>query len=103
MRYCYRWEELDISVASTVSRCESFLLLQQCTLNENEQGLTLVISPLIALMKDQVDVLVSRGVKAASLDSTQGMERSSWIKDEVLNGNMKILFVAPERYEFPKT
>lgn len=65
-----------------------------------DQGLTLVISPLIALMRDQVDALVALGVHAASLDSTQGMERSSWIKDEVLNGNMKILFVAPERYAF---
>lgn len=65
------------------------------------QGLTLVISPLIALMKDQVDALVALGVKAASLDSTQPMDRTSWIKDEVLNGNMKILFVAPERYAIP--
>ena len=62
-----------------------------------DQGLTLVISPLIALMRDQVDVLVQRGGKAAALDSTQGLDRSTWIKDEVLNGNMKILFVAPER------
>ena len=61
------------------------------------QGLTLVISPLIALMKDQVDALVALGVKAASLDSTQTIDRASWVKDEVLNGNMKILFVAPER------
>ncbi|KAI0778291.1 ATP-dependent DNA helicase [Trametes elegans] len=60
-------------------------------------GLTLVISPLIALMKDQVDGLVARGVKAASLDSTQGAERSSWIKGEVLSGSMRILYVAPER------
>lgn len=60
-------------------------------------GLTLVISPLIALMKDQVDSLVSRGVNAASLDSTQPPERSKWIKAEVLAGKMKILYVAPER------
>ncbi|KAI0655184.1 ATP-dependent DNA helicase [Cubamyces menziesii] len=61
------------------------------------EGLTLVISPLIALMKDQVDALVARGVKAASLDSTQGQERTAWIKNEVLSGSMKILYVAPER------
>ncbi|KAI0756886.1 ATP-dependent DNA helicase [Daedaleopsis nitida] len=61
------------------------------------EGLTLVISPLIALMKDQVDALVARNVKAASLDSTQGMDRSTWIKQEVLSGSMKILYVAPER------
>ncbi|KAI0651958.1 ATP-dependent DNA helicase [Trametes meyenii] len=60
-------------------------------------GLTLVISPLIALMKDQVDGLVLRGVKAASLDSTQGADRSAWIKNEVVTGAMKILYVAPER------
>ncbi|KAH9858087.1 ATP-dependent DNA helicase [Lenzites betulinus] len=61
------------------------------------EGLTLVISPLIALMKDQVDALVSRGVKAANLDSTQDASRSAWIKNEVLSGSMKILYVAPER------
>ena len=61
------------------------------------QGLTLVISPLIALMKDQVDALVARGVKAANLDSTQDASRSAWIKNEVMTGAMKILYVAPER------
>ena len=59
--------------------------------------MTLVISPLIALMKDQVDALVMRKVKAAALDSTQGLERSAWIKNEVISGSMKILYVAPER------
>jgi superfamily II DNA helicase RecQ len=48
-------------------------------------------------MKDQVDALVARGVKAASLDSTQSADRATWVKDEVLNGSMKILYVAPER------
>lgn len=48
-------------------------------------------------MKDQVDALVRRGVKAANLDSTQTMDRVSWIRDEVLSGSMKILYVAPER------
>nr|VWO96695.1 Pre-mRNA-splicing ATP-dependent RNA helicase PRP28 (EC [Ganoderma boninense] len=61
------------------------------------EGLTLVISPLIALMKDQVDALVTRGVKAANLDSTQDASRSAWIKNEVMTGSMKILYVAPER------
>lgn len=57
----------------------------------------MVISPLIALMKDQVDALVARGVRAANLDSTQDADRAAWIKSEVLSGNMKILYVAPER------
>ncbi|KAJ8595948.1 ATP-dependent DNA helicase, partial [Rhizopogon salebrosus TDB-379] len=60
-------------------------------------GLTLVISPLIALMKDQVDALVSRGVKAANLDSTLDAARSSWVKEEVISGRLKLLYVAPER------
>ncbi|KAJ7492693.1 ATP-dependent DNA helicase [Mycena latifolia] len=62
-----------------------------------DSGITLVISPLISLMKDQVDVLVERKVKAASLDSTLSAETSSWVKSEVLSGSMKILYVAPER------
>ncbi|KAG1899302.1 ATP-dependent DNA helicase [Suillus fuscotomentosus] len=60
-------------------------------------GLTVVISPLIALMKDQVDALVDRGVKAANLDSTLGAERAAWVKQEVVSGRLKLLYVAPER------
>ncbi|KZP04151.1 ATP-dependent DNA helicase [Athelia psychrophila] len=61
------------------------------------EGLTLVISPLLSLMKDQVDTLVGRGVKAANLDSTLTMEKSRWVREEVISGKMKILYVAPER------
>ncbi|KAH7913025.1 ATP-dependent DNA helicase [Hygrophoropsis aurantiaca] len=60
-------------------------------------GLTLVISPLIALMKDQVDALVARGVNAANLDSTLTADRSSFVKEEALSGRLKLLYVAPER------
>ncbi|KAJ7293505.1 ATP-dependent DNA helicase [Mycena rebaudengoi] len=60
-------------------------------------GIVLVVSPLISLMKDQVDVLVERGVKAASLDSTLSADTTSWVKAEVLSGSMQILYVAPER------
>ncbi|KAF5385259.1 hypothetical protein D9615_001455 [Tricholomella constricta] len=60
-------------------------------------GLTLVVSPLIALMKDQVDALVNRGVKAANLDSTLSMAQSTLVKNEVMSGSLKILYVAPER------
>ncbi|KAJ7786235.1 ATP-dependent DNA helicase [Mycena metata] len=62
-----------------------------------DSGITLVISPLISLMKDQVDVLVKRNVKAASLDSTLTADTASWVKSEVLSGSIKILYVAPER------
>lgn len=50
-------------------------------------------------MKDQVDALVNRGVKAANLDSTLTPEQSAFVKDEVLSGSLKILYVAPERSE----
>ncbi len=49
-------------------------------------------------MKDQVDSLVRRGVKATNLDSTLTADRASWVKGEVLSGAMKLLYVAPERY-----
>jgi superfamily II DNA helicase RecQ len=64
------------------------------------QGLTLVISPLIALMKDQVDALVNLGVKAANLDSTLDAGRASFVKEELLSGRLKMLYVAPERFAF---
>ncbi|GLB36075.1 putative ATP-dependent DNA helicase [Lyophyllum shimeji] len=60
-------------------------------------GLTLVVSPLLALMKDQVDALVVRGVKAANLDSTLSLEQSNFVKNEVTSGSLKLLYVAPER------
>jgi ATP-dependent DNA helicase RecQ len=61
------------------------------------EGLTIVISPLIALMKDQVDSLRLNGIEAAYLNSTQ----SSQVQDEILtkakNGELKLLYLAPER------
>lgn len=41
-------------------------------------------------MKDQVDALVSKGVKAANLDSTLTADRAAWVKQEVLSGQMKV-------------
>ena len=61
------------------------------------QGLTLVISPLVSLMKDQVDDLVRRGVNAANLDCTQTVDHISRIREQVLSGSLKLLYVAPER------
>ena|ERR1700722_4152332 len=48
-------------------------------------------------MKDQVDALVNRGIKAAQLDSSLDAAKASWVKSEVLSGKLKILYVAPER------
>ena len=61
------------------------------------QGLTIVISPLIALMKDQVDALKANGVDAAYLNSTLSAEEQSQIFFRLRNRDLKILYLAPER------
>jgi ATP-dependent DNA helicase RecQ len=60
-------------------------------------GLTLVVSPLLALMKDQIDVLRRRGVAAARLDSTLDEEDYRTVTEAIRAGQLKLLFVAPER------
>lgn len=62
-----------------------------------EQGITLVVSPLIALMKDQVDALKRRGIAAAVLDSTRTKEQYLQTVDAMRNGTLDILYCAPER------
>ena len=61
------------------------------------EGVTLVVSPLIALMKDQVDALRGRGIAAARLDSTLGREEYEEVIRSLGDGSLKILYVAPER------
>lgn len=60
-------------------------------------GLTVVVSPLIALMKDQVDALIALGVPAARLDSSLGAEEVKAIYQSLSNANLKLLYVSPER------
>ncbi len=60
-------------------------------------GLTVVISPLIALMKDQVDALKNNGVEAAFLNSTQTNREQVEVFQAVRSGKLKLLYVAPER------
>lgn len=60
-------------------------------------GVTLVISPLIALMKDQVDALSARGIEAARLDSTLSPEEYAEVMNRVKSGTLRLLYVAPER------
>lgn len=61
------------------------------------EGLTLVISPLIALMKDQVDALRARGIMAARLDSSIGPAEAQAIYRQLADGSLKLLYIAPER------
>lgn len=62
-------------------------------------GITLVISPLISLMKDQVDNLSVAGIKSAYINSTQSMNEIKKILLEASIGDIKILYIAPERLE----
>ncbi|MFA5830036.1 MAG: DNA helicase RecQ [Candidatus Gracilibacteria bacterium] len=64
-------------------------------------GLTLVISPLIALMKDQVDSLNSNGIPAAFINSTLSFEAHQNIEFRLKKGQIKILYVTPERLALP--
>jgi len=60
------------------------------------KGTAIVISPLIALMKNQVDQLLAAGVNAQFLNSTLNKTEMTRVKKEVLNGSVKLLYVAPE-------
>ncbi|WP_299795205.1 DNA helicase RecQ [uncultured Shewanella sp.] len=60
-------------------------------------GLTIVVSPLISLMKDQVDSLIQMGVPAAYLNSSLPREQSAKILKQMHSGELKLLYVSPER------
>jgi ATP-dependent DNA helicase RecQ len=60
-------------------------------------GLTVVISPLIALMKDQVEALEARGIAAARLDSSLTPAEAAGVYDRIRTGGLKLLSIAPER------
>jgi len=64
-------------------------------------GLTIVVSPLIALMKDQVDALLANGVPAAHLNSSQSPEASRECLRGLREGAYRLLYVAPERLMLP--
>lgn len=62
------------------------------------EGLTVVVSPLIALMKDQVDALQARGIPAAAVNSSLGAEEYRQVMQALRQGELKIIYVAPERF-----
>jgi ATP-dependent DNA helicase RecQ len=61
-------------------------------------GVTLVVSPLIALMKDQVDALVARGIEATLINSTLSWPEQKERLDAMRHGKWKLVYVAPERF-----
>ena len=64
-------------------------------------GLTLVISPLISLMRDQVAALTGAGVPAAQLNSAQSLEESREVWRGIRSGAYRLIYIAPERLEKP--
>ncbi len=65
-------------------------------------GITLVVSPLIALMKDQVDAMVANGIPAAFINSSLSGAEINEIQGELERGEIKLLYIAPERLALPE-
>ncbi|WP_296458624.1 DNA helicase RecQ [Rubinisphaera sp.] len=61
------------------------------------EGMMVVVSPLIALMKDQVDALIDNGISAAAVNSTLSVNERRKIAQQIEAGEIKLLYVAPER------
>ena len=61
------------------------------------EGLAVVVSPLISLMKDQVDSLIACGIPAAFLNSTLSQAEEDEISQQARAGELKLLYMAPER------
>lgn len=60
------------------------------------EGTTIVVSPLISLMKDQVDALQANGIAAYAINSVQGESENARIRQACINGDIKLLYMAPE-------
>lgn len=63
------------------------------------EGITVIFSPLIALMRDQVKALNGKGISARYINSEQSVEENSTAIQDALDGKVKILYIAPERQE----
>jgi ATP-dependent DNA helicase RecQ len=70
--------------------------------HRQERGVTVVVSPLIALMHDQVGALEEAGVHAAFLNSTLTLDETQQIEREMMSGRLVLLYAAPERVMTPR-
>ncbi len=70
--------------------------------HRRDQGVAVVVSPLIALMHDQVGALEEAGVHAAFLNSTLTLEEAQRIEREMMSGRLVLLYAAPERVTTPR-
>ena len=60
-------------------------------------GLAIVVSPLISLMKDQVDALCSLGISAGCINSSQSYEEKREVTQRIRSGQLRLLYISPER------
>ena len=60
-------------------------------------GLTLVVSPLVALQRDQVEALKANGVAAEVLNSTQSADEAEAVLKDIAQGKLKLLYISPEK------
>src|SRR5215217_2319416 len=67
------------------------------------EGLAVVVSPLLALMKDQVDALTTCGIPAAAVNSTLTLDEKRRIAQQVESGQLRLLYMSPERLVAPRT
>ena len=70
--------------------------------HQSQQGVAIVVSPLIALMHDQVGALEEAGVHAAFLNSTLSSEQAAHVEREMMSGRLVMLYAAPERITNPR-
>src|SRR6188474_3478605 len=62
-------------------------------------GLSIVVSPLISLMQDQIEAATARGIPAACLNSSLGKEEQSRVRSSIKDGSVRLLYASPERLE----
>jgi len=65
------------------------------------EGIAVVISPLISLMKDQVEGAVENGIPAAFINSSMTTQETSGVYRDIRNGTVKLLYISPERFAMP--
>ena len=104
--YDEQWEAID-----RILHGERILMIQRTGFGKSLcyqfpavlfSGITIIFSPLIALMRDQVRCLNKKGISAAYINSEQSMEDNALVIADALNGKIKILYIAPERQENQK-
>lgn len=100
------------AIVETVSAGEDALVLMPTGAGKSlcyqipalaRNGCGIVVSPLIALMQNQVDALRELGVRAAYLNSTLPLETAQAVESKLINGDLDFLYIAPERLIQPRT